>query len=99
VIDLVTKVESIANALGESMYLPPPVVHEILDIVNRLADRRLIRLHTDKSSANAFRASKGGSGGSWPTITPAVDGSDILPVLRLGFHAKLAEKYLGHSIF
>jgi origin recognition complex subunit 1 len=99
IIDVVTKVESIANALGESMYLPPPVFHEILEIVNRLADARLIRLHTDKSSSNSFRTSQGGSGGSWPTITPAVDGSDILPALRLGLHTKLAERYLGNSIF
>ena len=100
IIEVVTKAESVANASGDPEYSPSPSFHEMLEILNRLAEARLVRLTTEKSSTSALRFSQGGSGGVWPVITPHLDGSDILLALRHGSHSQLAEKQLaGYGIF
>lgn len=95
ILEVTTKVEAVANAQGNSMYLPPPSFTELLSILERLADSRLIHLRTEKSSALSFRSSRGGSGGAWPMIASAVDSSAILLAFRQGQHSQLAESQLG----
>jgi origin recognition complex subunit 1 len=95
ILEVSAKVESVANAFGNRLYLPPPSFTELLSILERLADSRLICLRTEKSSVISFRSSRGGSGGAWPMIASVVASSDVLPAFRQGQHRQLAESQLG----
>jgi origin recognition complex subunit 1 len=97
--ELLTKMESIAKASGERMYLPPPTFGETLEILNRLGESRLVSLSTPKSSSVSFRAAQGGSGGAWPLISLPMESSSIMIALRDTPHQALADKYLGHQGF
>lgn len=97
--ELMTKTASVANASGDPIYSRPPSLSEMLEILNRLAEARLIRLDTPKSTSSSFRASQGGSGGAWPVILFGVEPSDILSAFRHGRYSHLAEKQLSGLIY
>jgi origin recognition complex subunit 1 len=94
IIEVMTKTQAVANASGNSEYTPAPAFHEMLEILGRLAESRLVTLKTEKSSSITFRSSQGGSGGAWPIIGLIVDDCDIISAFRNGPHAQLAEKQL-----
>jgi origin recognition complex subunit 1 len=96
--EIMTKTESIANSSGIPEYNPPPSFQEMMDMLNRLAEARLVRLRTERSSMTTFRASQGGSGGAWPSIALNVDTHDILSALRQTEHSQLAQKHLSFGM-
>jgi len=97
--ELMTKIEAVANSSGNLEYTPAPSFHELLEILIRLAEARLVRLHTEKSTSSSFRCSQGGNGGVWPLVTLNVDECDIVSALKNTPHSQLVEKQLSGSLF
>ena len=93
--EIVVKMESIANAFGETLYLPPPSLGETLDLLARLGETQLLRLESSKTSSVSFRASLAGSGGPWPLASLVVEDHEVLKALKETPHRQLALKYLG----
>ena len=92
VAELRTKMSGSAAALGDSRYLPVPSWAELLLMVNRLNESRILILETPKTTT--MRATAAGSSAVWPMIKLNVDVFDIRDVMVNTDHARLAEKFL-----
>jgi Cdc6-like AAA superfamily ATPase len=95
--EIMTKMESIANASGDPMYLPPPNLPETLDIYDRLHQSDLVKLETPQNSSN--HASIAGSGGPWPLVKMIMDDVAVLLALKGTPNHDLAQKHLSRSSF
>jgi len=90
--ELRQKMSAVAAALGDSAFLPIPSFPELLQILNRLNDCRMIILETPKNQS--MRLAAAGTSGVWPLVFLNVDVYDVLDVLVQTKHRKLAEKNL-----
>ena len=81
--DLLTKIESIANASGEPRYMNARLSFaDVLGMVNRLCDAGIIQTRTYASSP-------------WPWVASTLHAYEILAAYRDTHHSKLAEKHLA----
>jgi len=97
--ELMTKMEGIANAAGDPLYLPALTLPQALGILSRLGDARLIGLETPRHSSMSYRASLAGSGGAWPLVSMVMDDVAVLLALKGTPHNDIAQKYLSRSSF
>lgn len=97
--EIVTKMESMAHAAGDPLYLPPPTLSETLGILSRLRDVHLVSMETPRNASMSFRASLAGSGGAWPLVSMVMDDLAILLALKDTPHHDLAQKYLARANF
>ena len=97
--ELMTKMDAIANAAGDPMYLPTLTLPQALGVLSRLGDARLISLETPQNASMSYRASLAGSGGSWPLVSMVMDYLVVLLALKGTPHHGLAQKYLSRSSF
>jgi origin recognition complex subunit 1 len=95
--EILTKMESMANASGNPMYLPAPTLSETLGILSRLGEAQLISLETPANTSLSYSASLAGSGGAWPLVTMVMDDVAVLVALKDTCHKGLAQKYLSKS--
>jgi len=93
--EVVTKMEAMANATGDHLYLPAPTLLESLDILIRLCEANFIALITPRNASLSYRASIAGSGGAWPLIFMNIDDAVISSALKATPYRKLSEKYLS----
>lgn len=93
--EILVKMESLANGLGNPRYLPSPTLAETMDVVARLAESNLVSAETQESTSLTFRASLAGSGGPWPLVSLVVDDLSVLLALKKSPHNALAQKFLG----
>ncbi|GMI31489.1 hypothetical protein TeGR_g10283, partial [Tetraparma gracilis] len=96
VAELRTKMSGSAAALGDQKYLPIPSWNELLMMLNRLDESRILILETPKTAS--MRTAAAGSAGVWPLIKLNVDVFDIKDVLMSSDHSKLAEKFLASNM-
>lgn len=97
--EITTKMESMANAAGDPMYLPPPTLTETLGMLPRLRDNHLVSMKTPQNASLSFRASLAGSGGPWPLVSMVMDDLAVLLALKQTPHHDLAQKYLSRTSF
>ena len=97
--ELMTKMDAIASAAGDPMYLPALTLPQALGILSRLGDARLISLETPRHASMSYRASLAGSGGAWPLVSMVMDDLAVLLALKGTPHHGLAQKYLSRSSF
>jgi origin recognition complex subunit 1 len=97
--EVTTKMRSMSDAFGDPMYLPPPSLPEILNMIPRLRDNHLIATITPKDRSLSFRASLAGSGGPWPLVSMVMDDLAIVMALKESQHYELAQKFLSRSTF
>ena len=95
--ELLTKMEAIANAHGHRMYLPTLSLSEVLGMLSRLADTRLVSLETEQNTSMSFRASMAGCGGPWPLVSLAMESEAVRIALKETPHSELAQKYLSRG--
>lgn len=92
--DIVVKMEALANASGDSQYVPAPSFEETIRLLTRLGEMNLVDLQTLKSSSVSFRQTQGGSGGAFPMSSLAIDELTISKGLKNTTHHELALKNL-----
>ena len=96
--EVITKMESIANATCESKYLPAPALDETLDILSRLSEGQIVKLETPRHTSVSYRSTLVGSGGVWPLVSLLVDHIAIFVALKNTDHKLIAEKYIMNSM-
>ena len=97
--EIMTKMDAMANSVGDPMYSPAPTLSETLGILTRLGEAHLISLHTPQNASISYRASLAGSGGAWPLVSMVMDDVAVLLALKGTPHKQLAQKYLAMSSF
>jgi hypothetical protein len=95
--ELMAKMKSMADALGDRQYLPAPSLQELLGLLSRLGEAHLITNHTTRNSSLSYRASIAGSGGAWPLVSGAVEDEVVWVALKDSPHKELAAKFLMNS--
>eukprot|EP00522_Entomoneis_paludosa_P006133 CAMPEP_0172444436 /NCGR_PEP_ID=MMETSP1065-20121228/4482_1 /TAXON_ID=265537 /ORGANISM="Amphiprora paludosa, Strain CCMP125" /LENGTH=348 /DNA_ID=CAMNT_0013194969 /DNA_START=36 /DNA_END=1082 /DNA_ORIENTATION=+ len=93
--EIVLKMDGIANAFGDEMYLPSPSLSETLDLLTHLGESHLVSLRSQRTTSVSCRASLAGSGGPWPLAALLVEDIAIFHALKGTCHGRLAQKYLG----
>ena len=93
--EILTKMKGVAESLGDRQYLPPPSFGELLGILNRLGEARVITLQTPKGLHASYHASLGGGGGAWPLVSLRMEDYEVEAALRDTPHKTLAEKHLA----
>jgi hypothetical protein len=93
--EILVKMEALANGLGDSSYLPAPMLSEAREVVSRLGESNIVGLQTPQLTSLTYRASLAGSGGPWPLVSLTVDDLSVLLALKKSPHKALAQKYLG----
>lgn len=96
--EITTKMESMAHAVGDPLYLPPPTLSEALGMLSRLRDNHLLSMTTPRDASLSFRASLAGSGGPWPLVSVLLDDLAILLALKGTPHQGLAQNYLARRL-
>lgn len=92
--EVVTKMEGIASSFGDKTYLPSPTCSELLRMLNRLGEAKIITFHTGNESY-----SYGVIGAVFNTmISLSLDSYELLSALKDTHHNRLAEKYLSSSL-
>lgn len=94
-IEVLTKMEGIASSFGSDKYLPAPSYSELLDMLSRLGEARIIFLMTP-NGANGFH---GCNGISDTNIKLNVEDYEVFNALKDTEHLKLAEKHLDRNLF
>mmetsp|Transcript_3572 Transcript_3572/g.4392 ORF Transcript_3572/g.4392 Transcript_3572/m.4392 type:complete len:154 (+) Transcript_3572:192-653(+) len=87
--DVVTKMEGVASSFGDRRYLPSPSCSELLRMLNRLGEARIISLHTPTGTIRAFNT----------MITLELNEHGVLNALKDTYHKKLSERFLSGSLF
>merc|ERR1719263_2782410 len=80
--ELMTKMDAIANASGNPLYLPPPTLTETLGLLTRLGEAHLISLQTPRNASLSYRACLSGSGGAWPIASILMENTVVLLALK-----------------
>ena len=93
--EILTKMKGIAESLGDNQYLPSPNFSELLGILNRLGEARVITLQTPKGLHASYHAALGGGGGAWPLVSLRMEDYEVEAALRGTPHSALAEKHLA----
>mmetsp|Transcript_4114 Transcript_4114/g.8091 ORF Transcript_4114/g.8091 Transcript_4114/m.8091 type:complete len:366 (+) Transcript_4114:1366-2463(+) len=95
--EILTKMKGIAEGLGDRQYLPAPNFSELLGLLNRLGEARVITLQTPKGLHASYHASLGGGGGAWPLVSLRMEDYEAEAALRGTPHSALAEKHLAEG--
>jgi len=95
--DLLTKMKGIAESTGDDQYLPAPSFSELIGILNRLGEARVVTLRTPKGFNGSYHASLAGGGGAWPLVSLQMEYYEVEVALRETPHSSLAEKYLARN--
>ena len=95
--EILTKMKGVAESLGERQYLPPPTFSELLGILNRLGEARVITLQTPKGLHASYHAALGGGGGAWPLVSLRMEDYEVEAALRDTPHNALAQKHLAEG--
>ena len=95
--EILTKMKGVAESLGERQYLPPPSFSELLGILNRLGEARVITLQTPKGLHASYHAALGGGGGAWPLVSLRMEDYEVEAALRDTPHNALAQKHLAEG--
>lgn len=93
--DVMVKMEGVACALGDQRYLPVPSFGELLGILNRLGEAKVVSLQ----SAHGKNGFYGVSGAENTRISLQLEDYEIIGALKDTVHCKLAETYLTGSRF
>ena len=88
--EILTKMKGVAESLGDRQYLPPPTFSELLGILNRLGEARVITLQTPKGLHASYHAALGGGGGAWPLVSLRMEDYEVEAALRDTPHNTLA---------
>lgn len=94
-VDVITKMKGIASSFSDNRYLPSPSYSELLGMLSRLGESRIIVIHT----ASGVYGIYGSNGASDATIGLSVEDHEILNALKDTEHYKLAEKHLDRTLF
>ena len=92
--EVMTKMQAMTNALGDSRYGPPLTIPECLVVLGQLASAHLVSLYTQRNTSICYRAALTGSGGAWPLVSPLMDENTLWMAFKNGQHEALAKKYL-----
>lgn len=93
--DVMIKMASMSDALGDSSYIPAPGLCETLDLLARLCEANFVALKTPRYASSSSSYGTGGGGGVWPLAFLNIDDPAIISsALRKTPHQKLSEKYL-----
>ena len=95
--EILTKMKGVAESLGDRQYLPPPSFSELLGILNRLGEARVITLQTPRGLHASYHAALGGGGGAWPLVSLRMEDYEVEAALRDTPHRALAEKHLAEK--
>ena len=95
--EILTKMKGVAESLGDRQYLPPPTFSELLGILNRLGEARVITLQTPKGLHASYHAALGGGGGAWPLVSLRMEDYEVEAALRDTPHNALAQKHLAEG--
>ena len=95
--EILTKMKGVAESLGDRQYLPPPTFSELLGILNRLGEARVITLQTPKGLHASYHAALGGGGGAWPLASLRMEDYEVEAALRDTPHNALAQKHLAEG--
>lgn len=94
-VDVLTKMKGIALSFSDNRYLPSPSYSELLDMLSRLGETRIIVI----STACGMHGLYGSNGASDAAIGLVVEDHEILNALKDTEHYKLAEKHLDRTLF
>mmetsp|Transcript_16620 Transcript_16620/g.23590 ORF Transcript_16620/g.23590 Transcript_16620/m.23590 type:complete len:1299 (+) Transcript_16620:102-3998(+) len=83
--EILTKMRSVATASGEEQYLPPPTCSELLGLLNRLGEAKVVLCQTPH--------------GSRTLVSLQLEDYEVMNALKTTAHAALAEKNLSRSLF
>ena len=95
--EITAKMRSMADSLGDPMYLPPPTLPETLCMLPHLYDNHLIAVSSPRDRSLSFRASLAGSGGPWPLVSMVMDDLAVLLAVKDTPHCNLAQRFLSRS--
>lgn len=94
-VDVLTKMEGIASSFSDNRYLPSPSYSELLEMLSRLGESRIIVIHAASGSYGIY----GSNGASDAKVGLAVEDHEILNALKDTEHCNLAEKHLDRTLF
>jgi len=95
VVEILERMRSLASSFGDENYSPVPSFAELLGILNRLGEARVLVLQTP----NGKNQNGGRMSVSMTTVMLQLEDYEVLNALTDTSHNKLAEKYLARSRF
>ncbi|GKY90273.1 hypothetical protein MPSEU_000001400 [Mayamaea pseudoterrestris] len=92
--EVMTKMQAMANGMGDVRYTPSLSLMETLQVLSQLGAAQLVSLQTPRNVSVSYRAAMAGSGGAWPLVALLVDANALWLTLKNGPHEALVKKYL-----